>query len=101
AEFHAVRIDDGALDAAVRLSRRLAGRWPDSALDLLDDACAAARLSASGDAADASVDARRIAEAAADRGRRTRALRPPRWFRRAAEPAQPRRPLRWFPLPPR
>lgn len=48
---HSVIIQDEALNAAVRYSRRyISDRlWPDKALDLLDEACAAARLSHPGD----------------------------------------------------
>ncbi|MBQ4425678.1 MAG: ATP-dependent Clp protease ATP-binding subunit [Lachnospiraceae bacterium] len=47
-KYHHVTISDDALRAAVRLSKRyLTDRlWPDKALDLLDESCAAARLSA-------------------------------------------------------
>ena len=45
-KFHAVAVRDDAMHAAVVLSRRFLSRrvLPDRALDLLDDACAAARL---------------------------------------------------------
>jgi ATP-dependent Clp protease ATP-binding subunit ClpC len=42
-EFHDVTIDDSALQAALAQGRRAPGRLPDTALDLLDDACAHAR----------------------------------------------------------
>jgi ATP-dependent Clp protease ATP-binding subunit ClpA len=42
-EFHDVTIDDAALQAAVAQGRRTPGQLPDTALDLLDDACAHAR----------------------------------------------------------
>ncbi|MGH3828982.1 MAG: AAA family ATPase [Pseudonocardiaceae bacterium] len=46
-QHHGVRIDDDAIDAAVRLSQRYQPdrRLPDKAIDLLDHACANARLS--------------------------------------------------------
>jgi len=45
-KFHAVAVGEDAMRAAVLLSRRFLSRrvLPDRALDLLDDACAAARL---------------------------------------------------------
>ena len=45
-EYHGVKIDDGALEAAVRLSvRYLNDRYlPDKAIDLIDEACASYRL---------------------------------------------------------
>ena len=47
-KHHRIDIPEEALTAAVKLSRRyLSDRlWPDKALDLLDEACAAARLDA-------------------------------------------------------
>ena len=49
-QHHGVSLTEDALMAAVRLSRRyLTDRlWPDKALDLLDEACAGARLNAAG-----------------------------------------------------
>ena len=48
-EHHQLTVSEDALRAAVRLSRRyITDRlWPDKALDLLDEACAGVRLSAS------------------------------------------------------
>ncbi len=45
-EHHRVRIEDGALEAAVKLSKRyMRDRWlPDKAIDLLDEAASAAAL---------------------------------------------------------
>jgi ATP-dependent Clp protease ATP-binding subunit ClpA len=46
AEFHDVTVDDSALATAIALGRRTPGQLPDTALDLLDDACAHARHTA-------------------------------------------------------
>jgi ATP-dependent Clp protease ATP-binding subunit ClpA len=47
--FHGVVIEASAQQAAVRLARHIAGRLPDTAIDLIDDACAQARLRATPD----------------------------------------------------
>jgi ATP-dependent Clp protease ATP-binding subunit ClpA len=68
ASFHQVGIDDGALDTAVRASRHLGGRQPDTALDLLDDACALVRVAAADDAhSPPLVRAEHVAAVAAER----------------------------------
>ena len=50
-EHHGVTLSDSAIDAAVRLSVRYIEdrRLPDKAIDLIDDCCTAARMSANGD----------------------------------------------------
>ncbi len=56
-EAHGLRIDDAALDAAVRFARRyVAGReLPKSAIDLIDESAARVQLGLDGDAADDTV----------------------------------------------
>ena len=65
--YHNVKIEDNALAAAVRLSARYmeGRRLPDKAIDLMDEACAAARVSGQNEApalADVNKRLRELAE---------------------------------------
>jgi ATP-dependent Clp protease ATP-binding subunit ClpA len=76
--FHGVQITDHALQAAARLSARTHRRRPDAALDLIDDACAAAQLAVADRSAPVTVSAAQVTEALRRRGNRRWPVRPRR-----------------------
>ncbi len=67
--FHGVRISDSAIEAAVRLSVRYMEnrRLPDKAIDLIDQACAAARIKETGSTPDLDDVNKRLRELSAEK----------------------------------
>jgi ATP-dependent Clp protease ATP-binding subunit ClpB len=89
--FHGVRIDDSAVRAAIDAARRGAGRLPDAALDLVDDACALARMRVGADEPPVLVTAAQIDEIVAGRPSPGRFAPLLRGANRLASRARPRR----------
>jgi ATP-dependent Clp protease ATP-binding subunit ClpA len=89
--FHGVRIDDSAVRAAIDAARRGAGRLPDAALDLVDDACALARMRVGADDPPVLVTAAQIDEIVAGRPSPGRFAPLLRGANRLASRARPRR----------